>query len=136
MATTIHPSISKKNPYYISKHRYYELKHFCLQYPEWKKEYEEITLTPKHYISERIQKNKGDPTSELAIRRTELENKMKLVEQTAIKVSPDLYQYLLLGVTKGLSYDALLSMYKIPCCREYYYVRYRYYFFQLSISRK
>lgn len=28
--------ISKKNPHYISKHRYYELKHFCLQYPEWK----------------------------------------------------------------------------------------------------
>lgn len=28
--------VSKRNKYYISKHRYYELKHFCLQYPEWK----------------------------------------------------------------------------------------------------
>ena len=27
--------VSKKNKYYISKHRYYELKHFCLQYKEW-----------------------------------------------------------------------------------------------------
>ena len=29
--------LSKKNPYYISKHRYYELKHFCRQYDEWKR---------------------------------------------------------------------------------------------------
>lgn len=28
-------TLSKKNPYHISKHRYYELKHFCLQYHEW-----------------------------------------------------------------------------------------------------
>lgn len=30
-----HVELSERNPYYISKHRYYELKHFCLQYPEW-----------------------------------------------------------------------------------------------------
>ena len=29
--------VSKRNKYYISKHRYYELKHFCLQYSEWTK---------------------------------------------------------------------------------------------------
>ena len=32
------PELSKKSPYWIDKHRYYELKHFCLQYPLWKKE--------------------------------------------------------------------------------------------------
>lgn len=37
MGTTIRPEISKKNRYWIDKHRYYELKHFCLQYPTWKK---------------------------------------------------------------------------------------------------
>ena len=26
-----------ENPYWIERHRYYELKHFCLQYPIWKK---------------------------------------------------------------------------------------------------
>lgn len=31
------PELSKKNPYHLSRHRYYELKHFCFQYPEWKK---------------------------------------------------------------------------------------------------
>lgn len=29
--------LSAKNPCHIPKHRYYELKHFCLQYPDWKK---------------------------------------------------------------------------------------------------
>lgn len=33
MATVIRPEISPKNKYWISKHRHYELKHFCLQYP-------------------------------------------------------------------------------------------------------
>lgn len=28
--------LSVKNQYYIPKHRYYELRHFCLQYPEWR----------------------------------------------------------------------------------------------------
>ena len=33
MATTIRPVVSSSK---ISKHRYYELKHFCLQYHEWR----------------------------------------------------------------------------------------------------
>lgn len=32
MGTTIRPELSEKNPYWIERHRYYELKHFCLQY--------------------------------------------------------------------------------------------------------
>ena len=39
MATILRPELSPKNKYYIDKHRYYELKHFCLQYSEWKKSY-------------------------------------------------------------------------------------------------
>ena len=39
MATKIRAAISEKNKYWIDKHRHYELKHFCLQYPMWKKQY-------------------------------------------------------------------------------------------------
>ena len=39
MGTTLRAELSEKNPYWIEKHRYYELKHFCLQYPIWKKAY-------------------------------------------------------------------------------------------------
>lgn len=33
MGTNIRPELSNKSPYWIERHRYYELKHFCLQYP-------------------------------------------------------------------------------------------------------
>ena len=39
MATILRPELSPKNKYHIDKHRYYEHKHFCLQYTEWKKSY-------------------------------------------------------------------------------------------------
>lgn len=39
MGTIIRPELSEKNKYWIEKHRYYELKHFCLQYVIWKKSY-------------------------------------------------------------------------------------------------
>lgn len=42
MGTTIRPELSKKNPYWIEKHRYYELKHFCLQYPIWRQAYNSL----------------------------------------------------------------------------------------------
>lgn len=37
MSTAIRPELSKSSKYWIDRHRYYELKHFCLQYPIWKK---------------------------------------------------------------------------------------------------
>lgn len=33
MSTLIRAKISISNPYYLDKHRYYELKHFVMQYP-------------------------------------------------------------------------------------------------------
>lgn len=36
------PELSKKSSFYITKYRYYELKNFCLQYPDWKKALEQV----------------------------------------------------------------------------------------------
>lgn len=38
MSTITRPEISESNKYYINRHRYYELKHFCMQYDYFKKE--------------------------------------------------------------------------------------------------
>lgn len=38
MGTTIRPEIDRRSKWYISKHRYYELKHFCLQWHEWRED--------------------------------------------------------------------------------------------------
>jgi hypothetical protein len=48
MGTDIRAEVSTKNRYWIDKHRYYELKHFCLQYPQWKKMYASLDGLPNH----------------------------------------------------------------------------------------
>lgn len=70
MGTTLRAELSEKNPYWIEKHRYYELKHFCLQYPIWKKAYTALdgTNTKTMNLAMRvITNNIDDPTSRYAI---------------------------------------------------------------------
>lgn len=66
MGTTIRPELSEKNPYWIEKHRYYELKHFCLQYPIWRKAYSVLdgySNPPKDLASFVVTSTLGDPTA-------------------------------------------------------------------------
>ena len=46
MSTLIRPELSETNRYWIEKHRYYELKHFCLQYPLWRHAYNSLIDYP------------------------------------------------------------------------------------------
>lgn len=39
MSKDVRSELSKRNKWHISKHKFLELKHFCLQYPEWHKLY-------------------------------------------------------------------------------------------------
>lgn len=66
MATVIRAEISEKNKYWIDKHRHYELKHFCLQYPEWKRAYTEFAdVSVPLSMMERMPTSNlpGDPTA-------------------------------------------------------------------------
>ena len=111
MRNDMRPELSQKNPYWIGKHRYYELKHFCLQYPIWKKArlaLDGLSRRPADlqvFVS--CGQMKGDPTERCAQSRIFFGERMEMVEQAAIEAEPDLYSYLLRGVTEGLSYDAL-----------------------------
>ena len=136
MATEIRPELSEKNPYWIGKHRYYELKHFCLQYPIWKKAYNALLgLSSRPNDLDIFVKSgqvRSDPTARCAESRVSFAKWMELVEQAAIGTDGDLYPYILRGVTEGLSYNALKMQYAIPCCREVYYNLYRRFFWLLS----
>lgn len=58
MGTDIRAEVSTKNRYWIEKHRYYELKHFCLQYSQWKKMYVSLDGLPSHSsMAARFEKN-------------------------------------------------------------------------------
>ena len=58
--------LSKRNPYWIEKHRYYELRHFCLQYPIWKSSYNSLYGLSKHiHISDVTNSSKTKNISEI-----------------------------------------------------------------------
>ena len=138
MATVIRPELSKDNPYYISKHRYYELKHLCLQYPEWKREYnrlEAMGITGSRYDWPSIN-DVSDPTAKLAIRKTFYSDMMDLVDGCLDLTDSDLAGYLRMAVTRGLSYEKLQSRLYVPCGRTEFYRLYRKFFYILDKERR
>ena len=138
MATVIRAKISEKNKYWICKHRHYELKHFCLQYPYWKKKYkslDESNITITKYETFPSSNALADITAARAIKKAQIKEKIELIERTAKEADPDIYQYILKAVTEGLSYTYLSTAMDIPCGRDMYYNRYRKFFWLLSEAR-
>lgn len=134
MGTTIRPEVSNKNTYYISRHRYYELKHFCLQYPEWKQAYRDLDGLPsrsgmtEHVSGGRVPK----PTEIYAEARIFYRERMELVEIAAVQASGDLSPLMLRAVTEEISYEHISP----PCCKEVWYAAYRRFFWLLDKARK
>lgn len=136
MATLIRPEVSVKNRYWIDKHRYYELKHFCLQYPEWKKAYAEYSGPSVSSICRMPSTNEyANPTANRAIMKAYYSDRIELIEKVARDTDRELHTYILQAVTRELSYTYLKSRLNIPCGRDMYYDRYRRFFWLLSEAR-
>lgn len=109
-----------KNEYELSKHRFYELKHFCMQYPEWEMLYLELN----GWATE-IGKNEGDTTSRDGIRRADLMYKMELIRETCHDICGEyekqVFEYVILGNKPILRSDQ----------RDFWYY-YRKFFWELS----
>ena len=139
MGTTIRAELSEKNPYWIEKHRYYELKHFCLQYPIWKKAYlalDGLSKRPENLFIASKERKVGDPTAKCAEARSYYLERMKIVEKAAVDTEPVLGKYILRGVTEGMSYDILNARLDVPCCKDIYYNLYRRFFWLLDKARE
>lgn len=138
MSTAIRPELSEKNKYWIEKHRYYELKHFCLQYPIWKKTYislDGFAKKPDDLIGTGRKQNLSDPTVMCTEKRLFYADRMNMVSAIAQETEPELAEYILQAVTNGLSYDILKARLEIPCCKDVYYNLYRRFFWLLSKER-
>lgn len=137
MATVIRPKLSEKNKYHISKHRHYELKHFCLQYPEWKRLYLETDGYGEYaYDHSGVSAKKvTDPTVQIAKKKEDYMSKMRSIEQVAIAADADLSGYIFKAVTEDISYNTLKTSHDIPCGRDMYYDRYRKFFWLLDKIR-
>ena len=100
--------LSAKNQYYIPKHRYYELRHFCLQYPEWCAARNAVGCISSTDISGvSVKQNCSDPVARAVEMRLFYENRMNMIDRIAKETDPSLYSYIFKGVTEGLSYDIL-----------------------------
>ena len=141
MSTNTRPELSDKNQWWISKHRYYELKHFCLQYPTWTKtlsEFEQncITagLTREHINAGRY----SDKVANMAISLSPLQDKTEMVNKAAYEACGHQfwYQILIEAVTENVSYDVLEARIQImPVSRNEWYVLYRKFFWCLDKLR-
>lgn len=139
MSTNIRPELSKSSEYYLEKHRYYELKHFCLQYQEWKRSYammdgfgagtSRFEFVPRTNIH-------SDPTLTIAEAKIYYSDRMEMVKKAASRTDRGLSEYILKGVTEELSYDILKAKLEIPCCKDVYYKLYRRFFWILSDLRR
>lgn len=128
----IRSEISIKSPFYISKHRYLELKHFCLQYPEWKRKLADLSWFPQQ--GDGRSTDVAMPVERMAERRDKYLKYMEMVEQSCVAADPDIYEWLLKSVTDGVSYSNLRAA-GLPCSKDYYYERYRKFFWHLDKVR-
>ncbi len=140
MSTNVRNKLSRRNKYYISKERYLELKHFCLQYKEWKQRYlelaAEIGLSSCPIERLPIGSDISDKTASVAITLNSLLSKMRVVEDTSYAADDEIGDYIFLAVTEGLSYPTLSTLHEIPCGKDMYYDRFRKFFFLLNKARQ
>ena len=135
MSTNIRSEVSKRNPYYISKHRYYELKHFCLQYPEFRRKYNELCeKLPGGVI--RVNNDDVVPVDESAAVRQRYLDQIQLIEDCSSMTDPVIGPYILKGVTEGYTYSYFRTKCDIPCCKDIYYECYRKFFFILDHKKR
>lgn len=138
MRETIRSELSKNHKYWIPKHRYYELKYFCLQYPLWKKAYNILDgLQGYSYDIVRSSKTNviSDVTAICVEERSIYLDRMNIIEKTTIETDPYLASYILKAVTEGRSYTYMKETLNIPCGKDMYYDRYRRFFWLLDRKR-
>ncbi len=116
MPRTYDLSLKKNN---ISRHRYRELKEFCLQYGEKKSELDNIyTSTPSF---EGGSSGIGKPTEQKAIRAMQLRRDVDLIDNCLAEVTAGeeiIRKKLKENVTTGIGYESLGY---IPCDPKVFY---------------
>ena len=139
MGTVIRPEISKKKKYHIPKQRFYELKHFCMQYPDWRRAYlslDGITNHNQDNLGINRPLYKESPTELNAVKRNYYKERMELVEKACYEADDVIGRYILIGVTENCSYNNLRTVHGIPCCKKIYYELYHKFFWILSNIRE
>lgn len=124
----------KNSQYWVPVEDFRTALHWSLRYPLW---VAELSLEPDtaqaiRYDKDKVQtSNQYDSTMETAIRRDELRRKKDLLESVVRSVAPDIYNYLLLGVTQGRTVYQLINE-GMPCGKDYYISKRQQYYYEIS----
>lgn len=123
--------------YGISGKRYKELCGFCEQYPEWKNQlkFSNDTVKSIEITDMPIMHNNSDATGNLAIKRTELEKKCQLIEETAEQAGEDLSQYIIKAVCYEVPVTYLIACEGMPIGKSAFYEMRRHFFYLLDINK-
>lgn len=133
MTTRVRGELSRKNKHWISKNRHYELKYFCLQYPEWKFGYKNADGYSD--VASKSDDSLSDRTAAHGLLRVKYIDNIRLIERIAKETDEFLSSYILRAVTEGRSFTYLKTKLSMPCGRDMYYARYRKFFYLLSKAR-
>jgi hypothetical protein len=109
-----------------------------MQYPIWEKTYEAMNGLlgrPADLTSFGKMKHISNPTERVGIMKAYYSERMDMIRKAAEKANGDLAEYIVRGVTEGLSYDVLKIKMDIPCCKDVYYESYRRFFWILNKMR-
>ncbi|RGZ00197.1 hypothetical protein [Clostridium sp. AM58-1XD] len=122
----------KLSDYNISRAKYNELKYFCMQYYEKRRELQS-RYGLRAVISDGQPKGNlpGKPTESIAVENTILQRDIDLIERTAREADSDIYQWLMKNITEGVPYEWL----DVPMNRTDFYCSRKYFFYLLSKKR-
>lgn len=104
------PELSRKNPYFLPKYRYLELKNFCFQYNDWKRALARLDgwRAQEGDMGGIVKSNvPSDPTAREGTLRAYYSQHIELIDRCIAKIEPALQTYIRKGVTEGLSYRSL-----------------------------
>lgn len=129
-----------KGKWSIGKHEFYAAYHFALQYRDWLDQYNSLKDSVGAIVQDGMPHGTGtsNPTLGLAMKRTELRQKMDLIENTAKATDPDIWKWIFLAaITEGMTYQQLAcptdkSVDPIPCGKKMFYDRRRKFYWLLS----
>lgn len=118
--------------YGISPAKYNELKYFCMQHEEKKREIQRLCGVNVSVENEMLCGNTiGNPIVSQAIRRAMLQEDVELIERTTIEADSEIHLWLMKNVTEGIPYEYL----DVPKARKQFYESRRYFFYLLSQKR-
>ena len=121
--------------YGISNARQRELRAFCEQLPEWKQFLSEHknTVESSRYrdVPGKTMGAISDKTADLAVKRANLQEKIRLIEDTAKEIDPKLWKYII----DSVCYNKPFYKLNVPISQSAFYDRRRYFFLLLDYRK-